>query len=78
MVHIYPQTFVDGTKVGGVSKIDFDTKTVTCFDPEGYDSTTKTFGKREVRGHIAFCIDADMTSWPEHRYFYIDGTNVIR
>lgn len=75
LIHVYPYVFVDGTKVGGVSKIDYETKTVTCFDPEAYNSETKTFGKREVSGEISFFIeDAEK---PSERYHFFDGTKIV-
>lgn len=75
LIHIYPYVFVNGTKVGGISKIDYETKTVTCFDPASYNWETKCFNKREVHGEISFFVE-DIIAETDQRYLF-DGTNII-
>jgi len=75
LISVYPYIFVNGTKVSGVSKIDFRAKTVTCFDPQAYDPLTKTFGNMDISGEISFFIeDIERSS---DRYHSFDGTNII-
>jgi hypothetical protein len=74
LICVYPYVFVNGIKVGGVSKIDYETKTVTCFDPDSYNSETKCYNKREVQGDITFFIKENISA---ARSCLFDGKSII-
>jgi hypothetical protein len=71
LIHICPYVFVNGTKIGGVSKIDYETKTVTCFDPDSYNLETKCFNKREVKGDISFFIKENIINIAPTAYLMV-------
>ena len=72
LIYVHPYLSVDGTRVYGVSKIDFENNIVTCFDP----NMTDTFSKREINGLICFFIPDDST-YPDHHYCFSDDTNIF-
>jgi len=73
LIPVHSLVFVDGTKVGGISKIDYETNTVTCFDPKSYNQETRCFEKREVSGDISFFIEEPLSE----RRVPFDGTNIV-